>query len=388
MNTELVSIHYGELALKKRNRAAFENKLLANLRAKLDLLGVIGVRKLPGRILVEFGGPTPWSDITGRIRNVFGFSKAYPVHRTALCLEELESMLTREAVKLNFNSFAIRTKRANKKFPITSPEINARLGAAIKGKTSARVDLKNPERIFNIEILDRDAFFSYEVFRGPGGLPTGTGGYIAALLSGGIDSPVASWMMMKRGLVVSFIHFHSAPFTDGASIEKVEDIAGYLAGWQGGARLALVPFGKLQQKIATSVPAKYRVVLYRRFMMRIAGRIARETRAAGLVTGEALGQVASQTLANLASIEAAADLPVFRPLIGMDKQEIVDAACKIGTYDASIEPHQDCCSFLQPRGPATRTTPEEMDRVESCLDVDSMVEDVLREIEWREINGE
>lgn len=385
MNTNLVVIRYGELALKKKNRAFFEERLATNLRAKLHPLGVRTVRRLPGRLLVEFAEVTPWDAVTDKIRKVFGFSNASPVHRTALAMDELESMLVCEAEKIKFDSFAVRTKRAHKGFPLTSPEISSVLGGAIRNRTGARVDLDHPERIFHIEVLDREIFFSYETFRGPGGLPVGTGGHVAALISGGIDSPVAAWRMMKRGVGVSFIHFHSMPFTDRASVEKVEDMVSTLALWQGETKLLLVPFGKLQKEIVTKVPSKYRVVLYRRFMLRVATRIAAEIGAAALVTGEALGQVASQTLSNLASVEAVTGLPVFRPLIGMDKQEIVDAAIKIGTYEMSIEPHQDCCSFLQPPNPATRTTVEELNRIESCLDVDSMVGSALSEIERKTI---
>lgn len=378
MKTEIVSIHYGELALKKKNRADFENKLLSNLRAKLEDVGIRASRKLPGRIIIEFVRPTPWGDVVDRIRNVFGFSSAYPVHRTTPSMDELESAIVCEAAKLNFGSFAVRSKRTDKKFPLTSPEINSRLGGAIKEKTGAGVDLENPEKTFKIEVLEREIFFSHEGFRGSGGLPAGCSGHVAALLSGGIDSPVASWMMMKRGLNVSYIHFHSAPFTNEASIEKVEDMVEKLNTWQTGGKLVLVPFGELQKKIVTIAPSRYRVLLYRRFMVRIASILAKRMGAEALVTGEALGQVASQTLSNMASVEAVSELPIFRPLVGMDKQEIVDTACRIGTYELSIQPHQDCCSFLQPPNPATRTTADELDRVEKSLDVDGMVDEALK----------
>jgi thiamine biosynthesis protein ThiI len=388
MNTQFVVIHYGESTLKKRNRSLFEDKLLSNLRAKLGVLGVRKFRKLSARALVEFEQPTPWKDIAGKIRKVFGFSTASPVHRTALTMEDLEATAVSAAAELDFKSFAVKTKRANKNFPLTSPEISAAIGAAIQEKTGARVDLTNPEKTFFVEILEREILFSSERIKGMGGLPVGISGNVAALLSGGIDSPVASWMMMKRGLKVDFIHFHSKPFTDDASIEKVEDMAAKLASWQGKSRIVLVPFGNLQKEIVTKVPAKYRVVLYRRFMMRIASLIANDLKAGALVTGEALGQVASQTLTNLGAVEAASGLPVLRPLVGMDKQEIVDKAREVGTFDLSIQPHQDCCSFLQPPNPVTKSSDDRLSGVEACLDVDAMVASAVAELEWKEIDSE
>lgn len=383
MNTKSVIIHYGEIILKKRNRSLFEDKLLSNIRAKLGKLGIRKCRKLSARLLIEFKEPTPWKNIVNEIREVFGFSAAYSVNRTPPSMDKLVKAVVSGLSGLSFESFAVKTKRANKNFPLTSPKISAELGAAIKEKTGARVDLDNPEKTFYVEILDKEIFFSTEKIKGPGGLPVGISGNVAALLSGGIDSPVASWMMMKRGLKVDFIHFHSKPFTDEASIEKVEDIVEKLAGWQGKSNLILVPFGNLQKEIVKSVPAKYRVILYRRFMVRIASKLAGQLKAPALVSGEALGQVASQTLSNLATVEAASDLPILRPLIGMDKQEIVDKAREIGTFEFSIEPHQDCCSFLQPPNPVTRSIPQELQRVESSLDISGLVQKALSECEWK-----
>ena len=358
---------------------------MRNLRASLDGLGVESVRKRPGRIIVEFADGGVWRSAADKIRKVFGLTTAYPVIRTEPDLADLEKVAVCAVDELKFESFAVRTRRANKNFPMTSPEINRHIGSAIQVASAARVDLRNPERTFYIEVLDRDIYFASEQIRCPGGLPAGISGHVVSMFSGGIDSPVASWMMMKRGLKTTFVHFHSMPFTDRASIEKVEDMAEVLGGWHGPLKLALIPFGEIQQKIVTAVPAKYRVVIYRRFMLRIADRVAREVGAGALITGESLGQVASQTLTNLASVEAVSELPLFRPLIGMDKQEIVDLAEKIGTYDLSIEPHSDCCSFLQPPNPVTKTTREELSRVESQLDIDALVQESLSNVEWKVI---
>lgn len=387
MNTQLIVMRYGELALKKRNRGRFEWQFAENVKASLCELGLKSVQRLSGRLLVEFNDDVPWKKAEHKIKKVFGFSTASPVQRTALHMADLETAVAGYARTLQFDSFAVRTKRSNKKFPLISPEISSHVGSAINIATGARIDLTNPERIFNIEVLNEEIFFSAEKIKGPGGLPTGISGRVAALLSGGIDSPVAAWRMMRRGLKVDFIHFHSKPFTDDASIEKVEEMAGKLSEWQCGAKLFLVPFGRLQKKIVTSVPSKYRVLLYRRFMMRLASKIAIEERAGALITGESLGQVASQTLSNLASVEAVSELPVFRPLIGMDKQEIVDLAKEIDTFDLSIEPHNDCCSFLQPPNPATKTTPRELDIAERGLDINTLLKEALSGVEKKHFFG-
>jgi len=383
MKTSLVIIHYGELALKKKNRGFFEDRLISNIRAKLRDMPLRDVRKLAGRFLIGFKEDVLWESVASRLRYVFGLTSASPVCQTSASIEDLESKIVSAASNINFETFAVRSKRAFKNFPLTSPEIEKRIGAEIQKVSGSKVDLKNPERIFNIEVLNNEIFFSYEKIKGSGGLPIGISGHALGLLSGGIDSPVACWKMMKRGLKLSFIHFHSKPFTDDASVEKVEDMADELNQWQGGSRLALVPFGELQKKIVTSVPSKYRVLMYRRFMMRIANRVAEEIEAMALVTGEALGQVASQTLSNMTSVESISNISILRPLIGMDKQEIVDLAKDIGTFEMSIKPHQDCCSFLQPPNPATKSRSEELDRVERALEVDFLVEEAIKGIEWK-----
>lgn len=377
MNTKYVTIHYGELALKGKNRKLFEKALADSIRSKLGSMPVASVRRLPGRIVAEFAEPAPWKNVSDKLQKVFGFSGAYPVERTEASLRDLENKILSSIENVQFGSFAVRTKRADKNFPYGSMEVNKIIGAAINIKSGAKVDLTKPEKIFKIEVLQNEIFFSTEFIKGAGGLPSGASGHAALLLSGGIDSPVAGWMMMKRGLKLSFIHFHSAPFTDEASIEKVEEIAELLNEWQNGSGVIRVPFGELQKKIVTSVPSKYRVLLYRRFMLRIASKIAAKIGAGALVTGESLGQVASQTLPNMAAIENVSDLPVLRPLIGLDKQEIIDISKKIGTYNLSIRPHQDCCSFLQPPNPATKSTVDELDRVEQVFNVDQLIEEVL-----------
>ncbi len=249
--------------------------------------------------------------------------------------------------------------------------------------------MNSPDLTIWIDIMKDASYIYMERFKGAGGLPAGTAGKVGVLISGGIDSPVAAWRMMKRGCAPVFIHFHSAPFTDRASIEKVEEIVERLAEWQTGVvKLGLVPLGDIQKKIVTQAHEKYRVILYRRFMVRIAEAIAKEMGCEALVTGEALGQVASQTLSNMATVNSVATIPILRPLVGTDKQEIVDQARELGTYELSIEPHQDCCQFLEPRHPATNTTCEELLKVEAGLNIEELVKEGLTDVEWKDIKSQ
>jgi len=270
-------------------------------------------------------------------------------------------------------SFRVHTKRADKCFPLTSPEVNRRLGARIQQATGAPVDLEHAALTVAVDILPGRAVFSLEKRPGPGGLPVGTSGRVLALLSGGIDSPVAAWRMMRRGCRVDFVHFHSVPFLDRTSQEKARELYRLLLEWELEGELTLVAFGEIQRQIVAAVQRPLRVVLYRRMMLRIAEALAHRRGAEALVTGDSLGQVASQTLANLAVIGAAVELPVLRPLVGMDKNEIAAEAVRIGTYETSIIPDQDCCQLFVPRHPATRAHAGEVQAAEERLDVAALV---------------
>lgn len=308
-------------------------------------------------------------------------ASAFSVVRSEPTIEAISEAAKNIVSNRTFESFAVRTRRAEKSFPMSSQKINEEVGALVQRISGARVDLEGPETTVFIEITKRDAFVSADIVKGIGGLPVGISGKVAVLISGGIDSPVAAWRAMKRGCLPVYVHFHSAPFTSSQSKEKVVELVEYLMKGQPRTRLIMVPFGGIQQKIVVNVPMPYRIILYRRFMVRIAERIARKERAQALVTGEALSQVASQTLSNIATIEAVSTMPILRPLIGMDKQEIVDEAKRIGTYDTAIIPHDDCCSFLMPRNPVTKTTAEEVDEVEKALDIEGLVQMGLEELE-------
>lgn len=367
-------IHYGEIALKLGNRSFFERTLCHTLSKKIRDHAPLRIRRLYGRIWIEFPGATNTQTIENQLSKVFGLTNFIPCECVSPSLVELKQQLEKQLTQNSFSSFAVRAKRCEKSFPLSSQYINEEIGRFIQEKTGSKVDLENPEVTFYIFLFQERIFFGFKKFLGLGGLPVGIGGKVASLLSGGIDSPVAAWRMMKRGCRNVFIHFHSAPFVASESEDKALELAEVLAEYQNGALLFSVPFGETQRHIIARVPEEYRVLLYRRFMFRIAEKLAWKNNCKALVTGEALSQVASQTLSNLASIESVTTLPVLRPLIGMDKQEIVDEAKKIGTFEISTKPHADCCSFMVPKHPKTSSSDAELTVLEKDLEIDENVE--------------
>jgi thiamine biosynthesis protein ThiI len=322
-----------------------------------------------------------WPELKSRVAGVFGIANFSCSQSTAREITALKTSIVNSLEETRCASFRVLTRRADKTFPLTSQELNCEIGAAVQEKHGFPVDLKNPELTIYIEVLPEEIFFYTERVPGPGGLPVGSSGCVAALISGGIDSPVAAYRMMKRGCQVVFVHFHSHPYLTKTSQEKVIDLVQHLTRYQLISQLYLVPFGELQREVVLGAPAMLRVVLYRRLMMRIAGEIARQTKAKALVTGESLGQVASQTLDNLVVIEEASELPVLRPLIGLDKDEIIRHARQIGTYETSVIPDQDCCQLFIPKRPAVRTTIDQIKRAESNLDIDRLVKLALERID-------
>jgi thiamine biosynthesis protein ThiI len=277
----------------------------------------------------------------------------------------------------------VDAKRSEKRYPMTSVEINADVGDCLRIRSGAKVQLNDPELTCRIEIVERIALLFTDRLRGPGGLPVGVSGRAVSLLSSGIDSPVASYRIMKRGVEIVFVHFHSQPYTNRNSQRNVEEIVSVLARHQYRATLHLVPFIAVQEKIMAGAPASHRVILYRRAMLRIAERIAVKEKAKALVTGENIGQVASQTLSNILTINEVATLPVLRPLSGDDKEEIIAAARRIGTYDISIEPYEDCCSLFVPRHPETHANPETVQAMEAGLDLDPVLSQTLAATETK-----
>jgi thiamine biosynthesis protein ThiI len=379
-------VHYHEIALKKRNRPHFVARLVRNIEAAVSDLPVRRVMPLPGRLLVELVDENFWPELHKRLAHVMGIANYARANRVALDIDAITEEVVHALEGKPFESFRITTRRANKKFYLNSMEIDRHVGKYVKVATGSNVDLSAPELTIFIEILPREAFFYFEKFPGSRGVPVGTGGKVAALLSGGIDSPVAAYRMLKRGCRVTFIHFHSVPFLSRASQQKAKELTELLNRYQQRSVLYLVKFGELQRQIMLATPTALRVVMYRRFMLRIATKLAKRRRARALVTGESLGQVASQTLENLSVIEQAAGFPVLRPLIGMDKEEIIAQAKAIRTYDISILPDQDCCQLFIPIHPATRSRLREVEAVEEKLDVEQIVDDAVREAEQIEFH--
>jgi len=369
-----VLIRYHEIALKKGNRPYFIDLLKRNLISAVGGLPLTEAKTMQGRILLTFGEKALREDIARRVERVFGVANFSFVERMPADIGELENRIIQALDGRQFASFRIDARRADKEFPLTSPEINRQLGAAVKAKSGARVDLESAELTISVEILPHAAFFGFDKIAGAGGLPVGASGRVVSLISGGFDSPVAAYRMMQRGCRLIFVHFHSVPYLDKTSQEKCRDLVKLLTRHQFTSRLYLVPFGEIQRQIVAGVLRPLRVVLYRRMMLRIAEAIAKKEKGQALVTGESLAQVASQTLENLAVIGKAATLPLLRPLVGMDKQEIIDQARKIGTFETSATPDQDCCQLFVPKHPATKARLADVESAESGIDFGRLVQ--------------
>ena len=368
-----VVVHYHEISLKRGNRPVFLRRLQENLLRAVGDLGSARVEQLPGRIVLRLDGDLDAGAIADRIGRVFGVANFALAERTSPDMDALKRAVDRATEGRRFESFRITARRAFKTSPLSSLEMNRELGAHVLARHPARVSLEHPELNVHVEVLPGQAFVYGDRRPGPGGLPVGSSGMVAALLSGGIDSPVAAWRLMKRGCRVTFVHFHSVPYLPDISRGKARALVGRLTAWQYVSRLYLVPFGEIQRAVVLAVPGPLRVVVYRRLMLRIAEVIGRSSGALALVTGESVGQVASQTLHNLARVDEVADLPVLRPLIGMDKLEITAQAEAIGTFGISIEPDADCCTLFVPRHPATRLSEAEVAAAEAQLDVPRLV---------------
>jgi tRNA uracil 4-sulfurtransferase len=369
-----VVVHYQEIALKGKNRPWFVARLARNVRQATADLDVAEVRVLMGRLEVVLGPSASWEQVSERLRDVFGIANFARAGRSALDVDAMARAILDDLGDVSPATFRVSARRADKRFPLTSPQIEREVGGRIKEARNWRVALDDPEFTIYLETLTNDAFYFFGKHRGAGGLPVGSSGRVACLLSGGIDSPVAAWRMMRRGCRVLFVHFHSYPILSRASQEKARELARLLTRFQFDSRLFLVPFGEIQQQVVLTVPPPLRVVIYRRLMLRIAERIARHNRAQALVTGEVVGQVASQTLENLSTIGSVATMPVLRPLIGMDKEEITVEAQRLGTYPISIIPDQDCCTLFTPRHPATRARPSDVEAAEQALDIERIVQ--------------
>lgn len=377
-----VVVHYHEVGLKGRNRPFFLSTLEENLRQGTAGLGVKQIERASGRILLWLEPDAPWEPLRARIARVFGvvnFARGYAVQPALDTL--IRSVVHRLPEAKPFNTFAVRARRAFKDLPLSSREIAVNLGAAVQAASGAGVNLSAPDMTIHVEVLPQFALFFFDKVRGPGGLPVGCSAPVTVLLSGGIDSPVAACRMLKRGSRAVLVHFHSFPYLNNASQEKARELSQVIRGYQGDTVLYLVPLGEIQRQIVVACPAPYRVVLYRRFMVRIAEELGKRHGAQALVTGDSLGQVASQTIENLTAIDDAATQIILRPLVGMDKQEIADEAERIGSYAISIQPDQDCCALFVPANPSIHTDLNGIRNAESVMDVESLVRQGIAEAE-------
>ena len=379
----VILVHYAEIGLKGKNRPFFEKKLAENIKSALQDAGVpADVRCLPGRITAEIPDNADKSTICGVLDVQFGAASYAFAESTGTSFGDIKHSAEKLIAKESGSTFRIAAQRGNKKYPYTSQEINEKVGEHIVRTLGRKVDLTKPDITCFIEIVEDTAFLYTEKLRGPGGLPAGTGGNALALLSGGIDSPVAARLVQRRGVSVGYVHFHSYPYTDRSAIGKAEKLARILQKYQPPSYLYLVPFAEIQKLIVNSpVPEPLRVVLYRRTMVKISQRAAEKEGASALVTGESIGQVASQTLENVAAIGDAADMPILRPLIGFDKEEIIAKAREIGTYEISIKECSDVCSRFVPKHPATKVRIADVRRAELEIGTERLVSEALKRSE-------
>ncbi|MQF98972.1 MAG: tRNA 4-thiouridine(8) synthase ThiI [SAR202 cluster bacterium] len=382
-----IMIRVHEIALKGKNRPMFLRKLESNLKLALKDFPECSIKKTHIGVGIADVNEDSLDEVLEKIKTVFGVVKFYKYFKVEPSIENIENLIASEVPKEPFKTFRITAKRGDKNFPLKSPDMDRHFGNFVQTLTGADVSLYNPELNIFVEVLRDQALLYFKQEQGPGGLPVGVSGKVLNLLSGGIDSPVAAQRMMKRGCRVLFMHFHSFPLVDGSSREKAQELVSRLNTYQFHSTLFLVPFADVQKEIILSVPPQYRIIIYRRFMTRIAEKIALSNGAQALVTGESLGQVGSQTLENINTIRETVSIPILSPLIGMDKQEIINEAKNIGTYETSIIPDEDCCSLFVPKHPATQSTPPEINLIESNLDVEKLINLAIENIEVQTIKS-
>lgn len=385
MKADIILLKYGEISLKGLNRPMFEKQLLANVAKALAPLGKFSIRKSQSTVYVEpLGDDIDMQAATERLSKVFGIVNICPAAKCQKTIEDIErtTLECLSQIDLNGKTFKVEAKREDKQFPMNSPQLCRHMGAVIlKNTEGLSVDVHNPDILVQIEIR-KEAFIFTQKVSGAGGMPVGTAGRAALLLSGGIDSPVAGWMISKRGVVLDAVHFHSHPYTSDRAKEKVIELAKIMTQYTGPIRLHIVPFTDIQLDIIDKCPKNYLTIIMRRLMMRIAEKIARESGAMALITGESIGQVASQTMESLVVTDNAVDMPVFRPCIGMDKEEIVTISKKIDTYETSILPYEDCCTIFVPKHPKTKPFISEIQEAEKLLtDPEGMMEKAIQDRE-------
>ena len=385
----ILIVKYGEIGVKGKNRYIFENKLIKNVKNILKPIGKFNVYKEYGRIYVDLDG-YDYEEVVEEVRKVFGIVGVCPAVRAEKdynLLKELALKMLEEKIEQGYKSFKVDSRRGDKDFKLTSQEMSLDIGGYLVSqvKDKIAVDVRNPEVKIHCELRQNHVMVYSDTIPGYGGLPLGTNGRAMSLLSGGIDSPVASWMVAKRGMELECIHFHSYPFTSEKSQEKVRDLAQILAKYCGRVRLHKVNMLEIQKSIGLNCKDEEMTIISRRFMMRIAERVAESRHCDALVTGESIGQVASQTIQGLTCTNASVKMPVFRPLIAMDKTEIIDIAQKIGTFETSILPEEDCCTVFSPKKPVTKPKLDRIEKSESKLDVEQLIQDAIDNIEVEDI---
>ena len=378
---EIILIKNGEIALKGLNRSTFEDTMVKNIRRRMAHIGKIEVKKAQSTVTIaprdEIFDMDAAEEIVSKIFGVSAYCRACEIEKDMEVIKKTAVEYLSD--KLAFaKTFKVLAKRSDKKFPLTSPEICREVGGYILSKYhNLSVDVINPEVEVVVEVRDKNAYIHTSQTDGAGGIPTGTGGRAMLLISGGIDSPVAGYMMAKRGLALSAIHFSSPPYTSDRALEKVKDLLRQMSKYCGRIKFYNVGFTKIQEEIRDNIREEYSTLVMRRFMMRIANKIAEEDGSLSLITGESLGQVASQTLPAICTTDAVSDMPVFRPLIGMDKEEIVLISRKIDTFDISVQPFEDCCTVFTPKHPKTKPNLKDLEKVEEGMDVEALVDDAI-----------
>lgn len=376
----VVLVHYGELALKGLNRPHFESRLMENMRKALKGQSYSRIRRLRGRFIIELNEESDAAAIEESLRRVFGISWFAFCRRSSADMDSIKRAVEESIDLTSAMSIKVSANRADKTLPFTSMDVNRELGAHLVAKYGVKVSMKQPQKEIFIELFNGEAYIFDRKVRGLYGLPVGVSGRVLHLLSGGIDSPVAAWLLMKRGCSVDFLHFHAFERYDEERNAKILDLARVLKQYCFRARVFFTPFYPFEAE-ALEAPKQYRLILFRRFMVKVAEQIARSQRIIALGTGENLAQVSSQTLENLAVIEAAASMPILRPLLTWEKHEIVNLARQIGTFNISIKPYRDCCSLFIAKHPSTRAKREEIEALEAKLRIEEAVKESVEKTE-------
>lgn len=387
---EIILIKDGELSLKGLNRCNFEDKMISNIKRRLKSLGEIKITKAQSTIYIEpLSEDFDFEEALNRMKLVFGVAA---FSRACVCEKSMDDILSKAPVYLadtlnGIKTFKVEAKRSDKSFPFKSPDICREVGAEIlKNFNHLSVDVHNPDEIITVEVRDYFAYIRAGQIHGAGGLPIGTSGRAEVLISGGIDSPVAAWTMAKRGLILNAIHFASPPYTSPRAEQKVKTLLSKVAKYSGTIKLAIVPFTEIQEEIGKCCPEDYFTLIMRRMMMRISQKVAENDGCLALITGESLGQVASQTLPAIASTDGVCSMPVLRPLIGMDKEEIIKISKQIDAFETSILPYEDCCTVFTPKHPHTRPKAGQCEVAEAKLDIEKLIENAISGIEYSYID--